>query len=198
MSSERIPEIRYKSSLIFGDNDWHHVAELGQLGLADHDPLTFYVGDSELPLAIQSATSIKSNWLWRYGFASSSSGRYYGTSTGSNGSTNITALNVGVTSTSTYYTAGSTVVEEAYRTDGSTITKATVETIRFGSATSWYFTPAQSTTPDATNRAIVCKFVASYEADLPSDMYTISGRTITWNTTHPIYVLLYGKICTPY
>lgn len=28
---------------------------------------------------------------------------------------------------------------------------------------------------------------------LPSDLYTISGTTISWNTTHPLYAILYGK-----
>ena len=29
--------------------------------------------------------------------------------------------------------------------------------------------------------------------DLPSDLYTISGTTITWNTSHPLYNLLVGQ-----
>ena len=31
------------------------------------------------------------------------------------------------------------------------------------------------------------------EFSLPSDLYTISGTTITWDTTHPLYNILYGK-----
>ena len=183
---------------MFGDSDWYHVAEIDQLGLSIEDPNIFCVGYTTLPVSVQSATSIKSNWLWRYGFASSSSGRYYGSSTGSNGSTSIVDLNVGVTSTSTYYTVGAGVVEEAYRTEGSSVTKVALTSVRFSSYTSWYFSPVQSTTPSAANRAIVCKFVSSYEEDLPSDLYTITGRSVVWNETHPIYILLYGKQCTPY
>lgn len=31
------------------------------------------------------------------------------------------------------------------------------------------------------------------EFSLPSDLYTISGTTITWNTSHSLYNILYGK-----
>lgn len=199
MSNKRIPEFRYRSSLIFGDDNWHTVAELSQLDLSEENPNTFYVGDTFIQPIYGAATKIKSDWLWRFGFASQSSGRYYSTSTGSNGSTAITSLNVGITSTSNYYAVGDdNVVEEAYRTEGTSITKEVISTIRFSSYTSWYFTPVQTVTPASSNRAVVCKFKATYEADLPSDLYTISGNTVTWNTTHPIYILLYGKKCTPY
>ena len=193
----KIPDIRYRSSQIFGDTNWHRVLDLSQMDLSESNPIGFVVGQQELPSIYSSVTKIKSPWLWRYGFNSYSSGRYYSTSTGSNGSTAITSLNVGVTSTTEYYVVGGLIVEEAYRTEGS-VTKAAIETIRFGSYTSWYFTPSQSATPSAANRAIVCKFVANYEADLPDDMYTISGRNVIWNENHPIYILLYNKDVTPY
>lgn len=32
---------------------------------------------------------------------------------------------------------------------------------------------------------------------LPSSLYTISGTTITWNTSHPCYNALYGKMADP-
>lgn len=32
--------------------------------------------------------------------------------------------------------------------------------------------------------------------DLPSTLYTISGTTLTWNTSHPLYPLLVGKTAT--
>ena len=59
MSSSRIPEFRYRSSLIFGDNDWHTVAELSQLDLSEENPNTFYVGMFEF--ALNSLWNIKSN-----------------------------------------------------------------------------------------------------------------------------------------
>ena len=208
MSNKRIPEFRYRSSLIFGDDNWHTVAELSQLDLSEENPNTFYVGDTFIQPIYGAATKIKSDWLWRFNFVSvSNSGssytRFYGTSTGSNGSTSIVDLNVGITSTSNYYPVGDgNFVEEAYKTEMSNgvVTREIISTIRFGSYTSWYFTPTQttSTNPTQANRAIVCKFKSTYEADLPSDLYTISGNTVTWNTTHPIYILLYGKKCIPY
>ena len=190
----KIPQTRFRIPSFYGDNDWH-IANLPDYPLTIRDPNTVVIGVTtslHVPL-----TKLKSNYLWRYGFASSSSGRWYGTSTGSNGSTSIVDLNVGVTSTSNYYSAG--VIEEAFRTEGSsTLSKVSIDTMRFSSYTSWYFTPVQSSTPTAANRAIVCKFVASYEADLPTDLYTISGTNITWNTSNPVYILLYGKDCIAY
>ena len=169
----KIPEYRYKSSLIFGDSNWHDVAELSQLDLSREDPNTFYVGDTFIQPIYGTVTKIKSDWLWRFNFVSvSNSGssytRFYGTSTGSNGSTSIVDLNVGITSTSNYYPVGDdNFVEEAYKTEMSNgvVTRKIISTIRFGSYTSWYFTPTQtiSTNPTQANRAIVCKFKATYE-----------------------------------
>lgn len=205
----KIPEYRYKSSLIFGDNNWHTVAELSQLDLSEENPNNFYVGDTFIQPVYGAATKIKSEWLWRYGFASvSNSGstytRFHGTSTGSNGSTKVTDLQIeGISSTSNYYSVGSgNSIEEAYNTElssGTTI-KSTTSSIRFSDYNSFYFKPSQSSSanPTSANRAIVCRFRDNYEADLPSDLYTISGNTVIWTTTHPIYILLYGQKVTPY
>jgi hypothetical protein len=43
----------------------------------------------------------------------------------------------------------------------------------------------------------VCRFSADHIADLPSNMYTISGNTVTWDIDHPVYKLLEGQECFP-
>jgi hypothetical protein len=35
--------------------------------------------------------------------------------------------------------------------------------------------------------------IPTQSLNLPSDMYTISGTTITWNMSHPLMILLQGK-----
>ncbi len=195
----KIPDIRYRSSQIFGDTNWHRVLDLSQMGLSEFNPNILVVGQAELPLSISSATKIKSVWLWRYGFVSANSTNYWSTSTGSNGSTSPSNWGVNV-STSPYYTVveGNTV-SDGYVTSGSNgKTAIKLESIRFSSANDWYFSPSVPSVPTNAYRAIVCRFLAAYEADLPSDMYTISGRNITWNQDHPVYTLLVGKEVIPY
>lgn len=36
-------------------------------------------------------------------------------------------------------------------------------------------------------------WISGSEWDLPSDLYTISGTTLTWNTSHPLYNLLFNQ-----
>lgn len=194
----RIPEFRYISPEIFGDSEWHHVADVGQLNLSFRNPLAFHVGDSTLSTLYTGATKIKSSWLWRYGFASGNGTNFWSTSTGSNGTTPPNSWGVGVTS-GTYYTIseGSTV-SEGYVTSGSNGDQLVVMTsVNFSTYNDWYFSPSVIA-PSAARRAIVCRFKADYIADLPVDMYSISENSVTWNTNHPVYFLLQGKECIPY
>ncbi len=55
-----------------------------------------------------------------------------------------------------------------------------------------------STAQNASDCAIACRFganppLAETQFELPSDFYSISGTTVTWNTSHILYNLLYGK-----
>lgn len=198
MSANRIPEFRYRSSLIFGDSNWRHIAELNQLGLSKSNPLSFCIGDIVIPSIFESPTKLKSNWLWRYNFNSANSSNYWSSYYGSNGSSTPTTWGVGV-GTSSYYSVGEgNTVSEGYVTSGNPTGKLTLQTIRFSSYDDWYFTPSVYVPSSVFMRAIACRFLALYEADLPSDMYTISNRTVTWNVNHPIYLLLNGKECYPY
>ena len=121
---------------------------------------------------------------------------HYGSSTGSNGNTNITALDVGISySDRWYYIDTGYTVEECYYVSD-TGTKVAPNYVRFNDYTSWYmgrygnYSSAAASSAEA--RGIIVKFKKPYETDLPSDMYTISNHVITWNTAHPIYKLLYG------
>lgn len=198
----KIPDFRYRSSDIFGDDLFHSVCDLDNIHLSRKNPLAFHIGDALIKTASPvQYTKIKSSWLWRYNFTSANSSRFYGSSSiGSNGTTSITSLNVGITSTSTYYSVGdSSAILEAYITSGSsTITSTKLESIRFSSYNNWYFTPSITYPSSSSNRAIVCRFKEDYSADLPSDIYTISGSTVTWDIEHPVYKLLEGQECFPY
>lgn len=61
---------------------------------------------------------------------------------------------------------------------------------------------ADSTAVDGTNSGVIIEPGASPTWttdtvwDLPATLYTISGTTLTWNTSHPLYPLLVGKTAT--
>lgn len=197
----KVPQTRYKIPTFYGDDNWHVVnREDEDLSIAN--PLGIYIGiTTEVSPSLGAFTKLQSNWCWRHNFASRTNNRFYSTSEGSNGSTAYTSLGVGITSTSTYYsvTPGA-VVEYAYLTaangsSGTNITKMTISSIRFSSYNSIYFEPTINYYPYTAQSAIVCKFKAQYIADLPTGLYTINDRTITWNTEHPTYILLYGQEC---
>lgn len=52
---------------------------------------------------------------------------------------------------------------------------------------------------DASRTGVIIKFNLSLcssnttRFQLPSDLCTISGTTVTWNTSHPLYDILYWK-----
>jgi phage tail P2-like protein len=50
------------------------------------------------------------------------------------------------------------------------------------------------------NSGVIIKFSSNVTPNtfaLPSDLYTISGTTVTWNTSHPLYPILSGKEAYP-
>ena len=62
-----------------------------------------------------------------------------------------------------------------------------------------YFSTRLSSDGDASRTGVIIKFSPSFCSSnttrfpFPSDLYTISGTTVTWNTSHPLYNILYGK-----
>lgn len=197
----KVPQIRYNIPEFYGDANWHVVNRLDE-DLSTKNPLGIFIGiTTEVPSALGAFTKLQSNWCWRHNFSGITYNRFYSTSEGSNGSTAYTSLGVGITSTSTYYSvAPGSVVEYAYLTaangsSGTNITKRAISSIRFSSYNSLYFEPTIDYYPYTAQSAIVCKFKAQYIADLPTGLYIINNRTITWNTSHPTYILLYGQEC---
>lgn len=62
-----------------------------------------------------------------------------------------------------------------------------------------FYTDMNNVTADSYNSACVIEvaegalvFMQS-TFSLPNDLYTISGTSVSWNTTHPLYSILYGK-----
>ena len=197
----KVPQTRYRIPTFYGDDNWH-VVNRDDEDLSITNPLGIYIGiTTDVNPSLGAFTKLQSNWCWRHNFASLTYNRFYSTSEGSNGSTAYTSLGVGITSTSTYYsvTPGG-VVEYAYLTaannsSGTNVTKKAISSIRFSSYNSIYFEPTVDYVPSTSRSAIVCKFKAQYIADLPTGLYTINDRAITWNTEHPTYILLYGQEC---
>ena len=193
---------QFKVPGFFGDNDWHTINLESSASLSVISPFAVLIGvTTTIPSVYGSCTKIKSNYLWRHSFTSTYSDHWSNSSYGSNGSTAVTSLGVGVTNTSTYYdVCTDQVVSEGYitsSTDGRTVSN--LYKIRFYSYNNWYFnTDASIVYPtNAADRAIAVKFAANYEADLPTDAYTVSGNIITWNDSSVVRIL-YGKQCTPY
>ncbi len=195
----RVPQTRYRIPDFFKDDNWHIINKTEDFPLSRKDPLSLYIGvTTVIPERYGVCTKLKSNWLWRYGFTSANSTNFWSTSTGSNGS--IAPGNWGVNVNAvTYYTiADGNTVSEGYITTGSSgNTRTTLQTINFSSYNDWYFSPSITVPSSSSSRAIVCRFKATYEADLPTNMYTISNNVITWNNT-PILLLLQGKEFIPY
>ena len=197
----KVPQIRYRIPTFYGDDNWH-VVNRDDEDLSLTNPLGIYIGiTTEVIPSLGAFTKLQSNWCWRHNFNGITYNRFYSTSEGSNGSTAYTSLGVGITSTSTYYSVSpGAIVEYAYLTaangsSGTNITKRSISSIRFSSYNSIYFDPTIDYYPTTAQSAIVCKFKAQYIADLPTGLYTINDRTITWNTSHPTYILLYGQEC---
>lgn len=51
--------------------------------------------------------------------------------------------------------------------------------------------------PSMINLGVMWKCVDDVSYDLPGDLYTINGTSITWNTSHPLYNAFYGEIVMP-
>ena len=196
----KVPQTRYKIHSFYGNTDWHVVNREDE-DLSIKNPFAIYIGiTTEVDLSFGAFTKLQSNWLWRHSFQNRGSNNWYSSSNanGSNSSgQSITTLNVGITSTSTYYSVGNdNAVLDGYITTGTDGAQKThISTIRFYSGTDWYFTPSVTVPNNTSDSAMVFKFSAPYTSDLPSSMYSINDRTIIWNTLNPVYKLLYGQEC---
>lgn len=193
----KVPQIRYRIPDFYGDSNWHIVNREDE-DLSIINPLGIYIGiTTNVSNSLGDFTKLQSNWIWRHTFNNRNSSNFWSSDSanGSNGSTNPN--NMGLNISSGYNTVGnSNAIIECYITSGyDTPIKTAVSLIQFSSYHDWYFTPGITAPSSASNSAIVFKTAIQYTADLPTGLYTINDRTITWNTEHPTYVLLYGQEC---
>ena len=163
-------------------------------GLSETNPLAIYIGQTtELPLGV-SGTTLSSSYVWRYNFNSANNTNFWSSSEqyGANGNTVPSGIN-----TNTTYTVGNSLIDKAYITTGTdeAITKYSLTSLRLSSYNDWYFNSIPSYPNSSMKRAIIFKMTDGSMWNLPSDMYTISGNSITWDMTHPTMVLLKGLEC---
>lgn len=210
----KVPRTSFKVPDYYGDNNWHVVNKDTDLSLSN--PLEFKISGETftMPSLWGNVSKLQSNWMWRYGFTSLYNSsttsivdeygsthttyyfyyyEYYGTSTGSN-TVPVTQLNVDINYSDRWYGVGQGYrITAAYQLNNS-LSKSSLSgdyMIRFAGTGDWYVR-SRPGYPEAANRSIIVKFTNDYIADLPSDMYSISGNLITWNTAHPIYRLMNG------
>jgi hypothetical protein len=196
----KVLHTRYRVQDFFNDSSWHSVNMPSDLTISITSPFAILVGiTTEVNTILGDFTKLQTNFLWRHTFNSANSTNFYSSSpaNGSNGSITIQNLNVGITTTD-YYTINSVgPIVEGYITTGTDgKTRTTLSQLRFASYNDWYFNEITSYPSSASARAIACRFLANYVTDLPTTLYSLSGRTITWNTTSPLYTILYGQSCT--
>jgi hypothetical protein len=179
-------------SAMFYDNDWINCTLYVR-------PTTLRIGiDTEMPSI---ATGLKSKYYWFYQFSGGSS--YSNLWTPAYYADNTNPSNPDpddVTIPSSYYKNvwlwnGSALLEMA--NSGITFRLAVYPT---QNGVPEFCTSDRTTSADAYNSACVIElqdgsmvFPVS-DFSLPSDLYTRSGNTITWNTTHQTYAALYGKM----
>lgn len=193
----KVPQTRYRIPTFYGDDNWHIVNREDE-DLSITNPLGIYIGiTTEVNPSLGAFTKLQSNWVWRHTFNSRNSSNFWSSDSanGSNGSTNPQSMGLNISSG--YNTVSSSnAITECYITSGSSSsTKVTVSSISFSSYSDWYFTPSITAPNLSSNSAIVFKTAATYTADLPTQIYSINDRTITWNLTHPVCILLYGQEC---
>lgn len=163
-------------------------------GLSETNPLAIYIGQTtELPLGV-SGTTLSSSYVWRYNFNNANNTNFWSSSEqyGANGNTVPSGIN-----TNTTYTVGNSLIDKAYITTGTdeAITKYSLTSLRLSSYNDWYFNSIPSYPNSSMKRAIIFKMTDGSIWNLPSDMYTISGNSITWDMTHPTMALFNGLEC---
>lgn len=180
----------YKSNQIFGDDLFHRIV-LSDYKLSTVHPDALIIGvTTTLP---SQGSTLKSEWLWRYNFSSATYDNFWSSASsyGANGSSFPTGIQQNVN-----YNAGGDTISGVYVTSGwSDITKFKSQFIRMRSYNDWYFTSMSSYPSDYTKRAIIISFTDGRQFDLPADLYTISGNSITWNMNHALMPLLQGAYC---
>lgn len=140
----------------------------------------------------EGTSELYTDFFWCYGFANASSSNWYSPSYTENPTPPVNDGN--------YSDVGGTRYEIVTLTDGvmGTFTPTRFRLAEWSGMPEFYMEESYSSQDSARN-GIVIKFGndagVTRKFKLPSDMYTISGTTITWDLTHPLMVLLDGVLC---
>lgn len=134
-------------------------------------------------------TKLYSRYWWSYDF-------------NPNNATNWDGPNYYSTSTppsvdSDYRDVPGSVYNEVYMTSNAdnTLIPTRLMIKQYSSKPDVYFNDMSISVSDRTKTGIIIAYGSDYPQsfELPSSLYTISGTAITWNTSHTLYKLLYGK-----
>lgn len=153
-------------------------------------PGSIYIGTTTACPA--GTTTLYSPYFWMYAFASASGTNWYRPNYYQNAMPPVTD--------SSLLPVGGTRYEEVVLTDGmgGTFSPSTFRLAQWSDKPEFYMDTSYTSRNSSRNGAIV-KFGTDVQAmtfDLPADMYTISGTTITWDMSHPLMVLLQGVECS--
>jgi hypothetical protein len=163
-------------------------AQLEAMGLSLTDPNKIIIGKTT---TIQgSTTGLTSDYYWVYEFNSTSSSNWYNSH---KYATNPSPVTTG--SQETVSSSGPYVEVELSDGGGNVYMPNTFRVDTYSSSPEIYFYPEVSAL-DSSKCGCIVKFNPnqySIPFNLPSGLYSISGSIITWNTSHPLYILFEGK-----
>lgn len=153
-------------------------------------PTSIYIGSTTSCEA--GTTTLYSPYFWMYGFQSTNGTNWYTPNYYQSATPPVTD--------SSLETVGGTRYLEVVLTDGAggTFSPTTFRLAEWSSKPEFYMDSSYSSQDSNKNGAVV-RFgsdVSTQKFNLPSDMYSISGTTITWDMSHPLMALLQGKECT--
>lgn len=180
-----IQQFSYKNNLIFGDDNYHVLNCLQDIGL--------FIPSVGSSFNIPSGYKIVSPYLWRYNFSSANTTNFWSSSSeyGANGSSIPSGIN-----TSTSYTVGNSLISEAYISTTNT-TNIALTSIRLSSYNNWYFNTIPSFPSNALYRAILIRFSDNRTFDFPTNFYSLDeNNNIIWNTEHYLFSIYKNKEVT--
>lgn len=163
-------------------------AQLEAMGLSLADPNHIIIGQTT---SVESGiTTLSSDYYWVYTFSSTSTTNWYHSN---NYAANPSPITTG--SQETVSSSGTYVEAELSDGDGNAYSPETFRIDTYSDSPEIYFSPEVSAIDSGKCGCIVKFNPTQYSTpfNLPSGLYTISGTTLTWNTSHPMYILLEGK-----
>lgn len=136
-------------------------------------------------------TSLNSEYFWMYQFYHADSANWYSPVMFQSSEPPFSQTD------STMYPVGGSKYLEVILTNGigGTFSPTEFKLAVYNSAPEFYMYPTYTGENFDKSGAVVRygSDIPTQSLSLPSDMYTISGTTITWNTSHPLMILLQGK-----